>query len=52
MPHGTDESHPIHLPEKPALEGLEDKWTAEWEQKLQAISKGKLVKSKFMSEMI
>ncbi len=26
--------------------------TAEWEQKLQAISKGKLAKSKFMSEMI
>jgi valyl-tRNA synthetase len=24
-------SHPIHLPEKPALEGLEAKWTTRWE---------------------
>jgi valyl-tRNA synthetase len=31
MPHGTDESHPINLPEKPALEGLEDKWKARWQ---------------------
>src|SRR3970282_713339 len=27
----TDPSHPIALPEKPALEGLEAKWTARWE---------------------
>ena len=24
-------AHPINLPEKPALEGLEAKWTAKWE---------------------
>jgi valyl-tRNA synthetase len=24
-------NHPINLPEKPALEGLEDKWNARWE---------------------
>ncbi|HEY6507506.1 MAG TPA: valine--tRNA ligase [Vicinamibacterales bacterium] len=27
-----DTSHPIRLPEKPALEGLESKWTAQWER--------------------
>jgi valyl-tRNA synthetase len=27
----SDASHPISLPEKPALEGLEDKWNARWE---------------------
>ena len=27
----TDPDHPITLPEKPALEGLEDKWNARWE---------------------
>jgi valyl-tRNA synthetase len=32
MPHGADETHPITLPEKPALEGLEDKWKARWEE--------------------
>ena len=25
------DSHPIALPEKPALEGLEQKWGARWE---------------------
>jgi valyl-tRNA synthetase len=24
-------SHPADVPEKPALEGLEDKWTATWD---------------------
>ncbi|MBI4886971.1 MAG: valine--tRNA ligase [Acidobacteria bacterium] len=28
----TDPAHPITLPEKPALEGLEAKWTARWEE--------------------
>jgi valyl-tRNA synthetase len=33
MPHGADETtHPINLPEKPALEGLEEKWKARWEE--------------------
>ena len=27
----TDPDYPISLPEKPALEGLEDKWNARWE---------------------
>ncbi len=27
----TDPDYPITLPEKPALEGLEDKWNARWE---------------------
>jgi valyl-tRNA synthetase len=27
----TDSSHPISVPEKPALEGLEAKWTARWD---------------------
>ena len=30
MPHGADDTHPINLPEKPALEGLEEKWKARW----------------------
>src|SRR5688572_6983925 len=32
MPDGLDLSHPINVPEKPALEGLEQKWTHRWEQ--------------------
>jgi valyl-tRNA synthetase len=32
MPHGADDSHPITLPEKPALEGLEAKWNAQWRE--------------------
>src|SRR5438477_8295499 len=32
MPHGADDTHPITLPEKPALEGLEEKWNARWEE--------------------
>ena len=32
MTDGFDASHPINLPEKPALEGLEDKWDARWQQ--------------------
>src|SRR5687768_6700965 len=31
MPDVSDETHPIALPEKPALEGLEAKWNARWE---------------------
>jgi len=31
MPHGADDTHPINLPEKPALEGLEEKWKTRWE---------------------
>jgi valyl-tRNA synthetase len=31
MPDGLDLNHPIAVPEKPALEGLEQKWTARWE---------------------
>ena len=31
MPHGLELNHPIVVPEKPALEGLEDKWIARWE---------------------
>ena len=27
----SETAHPITLPEKPALEGLEEKWTARWE---------------------
>jgi valyl-tRNA synthetase len=30
MPAGFDLSHPITVPEKPALEGLEQKWTQRW----------------------
>ena len=32
MPDGLDLSHPISVPEKPALEGLEQKWTERWER--------------------
>jgi valyl-tRNA synthetase len=31
MPDGQDSRHPIFVPEKPALEGLEDKWMDRWE---------------------
>ena len=31
MPSGFDLDYPIAVPEKPALEGLEDKWIARWE---------------------
>jgi valyl-tRNA synthetase len=31
MPDVTDPAHPISPPEKPALEGLESKWTRRWE---------------------
>ncbi len=31
MSTGVDLSHPISVPEKPALEGLEAKWIARWE---------------------
>src|SRR5881392_4188732 len=33
MPKGIDLSHPVRVPEKPALEGLEAKWTAAWEDR-------------------
>jgi len=32
MPDAASPRHPIALPEKPALEGLESKWTAAWER--------------------
>ncbi len=32
MSDGLELSHPIAVPEKPALEGLEQKWTERWEQ--------------------
>jgi valyl-tRNA synthetase len=32
MPDGLDLSHPISVPDKPALEGLEQKWTDRWEK--------------------
>jgi valyl-tRNA synthetase len=31
MPSGFDLNHPIAVPEKPALEGLEQKWTERWD---------------------
>ena len=31
MSSGFDLNHPISVPDKPALEGLEDKWDARWE---------------------
>ena len=31
MPDGLNLHHPIAVPEKPALEGLEDTWNARWE---------------------
>jgi len=32
MPRGIDLNHPVHVPEKPALEGLEPKWMQSWEE--------------------
>jgi valyl-tRNA synthetase len=32
MPSGLDLNHPASVPEKPALEGLEAKWMARWEE--------------------
>jgi valyl-tRNA synthetase len=32
MPRGIDLSHPVRVPDKPALEGLEAKWMARWEE--------------------
>ena len=32
MPEGQDPATPISVPDKPALEGLEDKWTRRWEE--------------------
>ena len=32
MSDASDASHPITLPEKPALEGLEEKWNARWQE--------------------
>jgi valyl-tRNA synthetase len=32
MSRGLDLTHPVRVPDKPALEGLEAKWTAEWEK--------------------
>jgi valyl-tRNA synthetase len=31
MADAVEQSHPIVVPDKPALEGLEEKWTARWE---------------------
>src|SRR6476620_1938944 len=31
MPRGIDLNHPVAVPEKPALEGLEAKWMRSWE---------------------
>jgi valyl-tRNA synthetase len=31
MPAGFDLNHPVAVPEKPALEGLEQKWMARWD---------------------
>ncbi len=33
MPDGQDPSYPIAVPDKPALEGLEAKWTTRWEER-------------------
>jgi valyl-tRNA synthetase len=32
MPRGLDLNHPIRVPEKPALEGLEAKWMHSWDE--------------------
>ena len=32
MPRGPELSHPIRVPEKPALEGLEPKWMRSWDE--------------------
>jgi valyl-tRNA synthetase len=31
MPAGFDLNHPVNVPDKPALEGLEQKWMARWD---------------------
>ena len=31
MPRGVELTHPVSVPDKPALEGLEAKWTAQWD---------------------
>src|SRR5258708_36728873 len=31
MPSGIDLNHPVRVPDKPALEGLEATWMARWE---------------------
>ena len=31
MSDGSEQSHPIAVPDKPALEGLEEKWTSRWD---------------------
>ena len=31
MSDGSEQSHPIAVPDKPALEGLEQKWIARWD---------------------
>jgi valyl-tRNA synthetase len=31
MSDGSEQSHPIAVPDKPALEGLEEKWTRRWD---------------------
>ena len=31
MPDGSEQFHPIVVPDKPALEGLEQKWTERWD---------------------
>ena len=33
MPDGQEPARPISVPDKPALEGLEAKWTASWEER-------------------
>src|SRR6187397_245045 len=32
MPRGLDLNHPVRVPEKPALEGLETKWMRSWDE--------------------
>jgi len=32
MPRGLDLNHPVRVPEKPALEGLEPKWMRSWDE--------------------
>jgi valyl-tRNA synthetase len=32
MPRGLELNHPVRVPEKPALEGLEPKWMLSWEE--------------------
>jgi valyl-tRNA synthetase len=33
MPDGQEPAHQISVPDKPALEGLEEKWTRNWEER-------------------